>query len=398
MAIKIKVELDADVQRLTDSIQRAVTKGFTGGGTQGLATNPSSVIRQIAGTQGAGMRGYRDPMGGESLPATPDFLNNPRFFWSKILPPTIASVQQRNQAQQASFLKNIGFAGIPVLSPGSVLGNLFATRQIFSGLSGPVGQGLLGKAGIGGTAGTAAVTGVLMAGLLAVGVSLKALQAALKGTIAAFDEARKIYAKALTSGLGIQFTVGRSNLAEILGVSETDVLKFGAALAVLGPKLKFSTDVISRTTPNLTSVAWEFGVMKKNLEALFFTLANDASPTLRRFADGISQVTNAITRFVQNSPAFIYLFKLWAQNMLPIFSQIGKDSGPAPLPQGQMKQLPASALERMGLVVGGFGGNTSAERTAKATEKSAKLLEKLVVGVTGSGSGGTFYSPLMSNP
>lgn len=345
------------------------------------------------------MKGYRDTMGGTAMPAEHDFTRGRgnAFLWSKIVPPKIAEVLAQTQAQRASFLKNIGFAGIPLLSPGSVLGNLFASRQIFSGLSGPVGQGLLGKVGIGGTAGTVGATGVIMASLLAVGVALKALQAAIKGTIQAFEEASKLYAKSLLSGLGIQFTVHRNNLADVLGVSEKEVLQFGAAMAILGPKLRFASDTIARTTPNLTSVAWEFGILRKDLQALFFEMGNTAAPALRKFADGMGQIVNSINQFIQSSPKFVSILETFLEAAGGAITQIGKDIGPAPQPQGLMKQLPVSALERAGLVIGGFSPvSDSAQRTAKATERTAKLLEKLV-GATVQG-GASFGDPYMNSP
>lgn len=403
MPIRVRVELDADTQRLSDTIQRAVSKGFQGGGSQGLATNPQSIARQIAGTSGQGMKGYRDTMGAYSLPPTPEFFSNPRFFFSKILPPTIASVQAKNQAQQAAFLKNIGFAGIPLLSPGSVLGNLFATRQIFSGLSGPVGQKLLGGVGLAGTGGTVAATATIMPILLAFGAALKGLQIAIRQTAAAYDDARKLYAHSLLSGLGLQFTANRQNLADVLGVSEKEVFQFGAAVAFIGPKLKFASDVMARTAPNLTSVSYEFEILKKNLGAMFAVLANDAAPALRKFVDGLNVLIESLTRFFEKNKIGIALEAIFegmiGSKVADIIASKGKDIGPAPTPQGFMKQLPASALERMGLVVGGFGGGgDSAQRTAKATEKSAKLLEVLVRGASAARGAASFYDPLASNP
>ncbi len=414
MGIKIKLDLDADTQKLSDAIQRAVARGFQGAGSSGLATNPAQVANQIAGndagfsSSAVGMK--RRSIGNLNMisPASPSFLNNPGFFLSNgPKPPNIAAYQAQQQAQRASFLKNIGFAGIPLLSPGSVLGNLFASRQIFSGLSGPVGQKALGGLGLAGTAGTALATGGVMAVLLAVGASIKLLITSLKETAKTFDEARKLYAKTLLSGMGLRFTAGRNNLADVLGVSEKEVLQFGAAIALIGPKLKFATDIMARTTPNLTSVAYEFEIMKKNLQALFMVMANDAAPAIRKFLDGISELIQMFTVFYQKFHEIIgKIASILASSFQPelvaiakIIGALGKDIGAAPQPQGLMKQLPVSALERMGLIVGGFGaGNDAPQRTAKATERTAKLLEKLVSQASGAGGSASFFDPFYNSP
>lgn len=386
MGIRVTIDLDADTQKLTNSIQEAVAKGFQGGGAGGLATDPSALAKQIM-----------QPL----VPA----LTKPL-----VAPPLISAIQAKNQAQMAQFLKNIGFAGIPLLSPGSLLGNLFATRQIFSGLSGPVGQRLLGRVGIGGTAGTAAATAGIMAVLLAVGAAFKALIATVREMMRAFEEARKLYAKSLLSGLGLQFSIGRKNLADVIGVDEKEVFKFGAVMAFLGNKLQFANEIMTRTTPNLTAVSMEFQVLKKNLQAMFFEMANDAAPVILEFTKAISEMVKGVTHGVQ-------LLISTIQNFESFFLMIARTLGVGPVgeqfikallrsigsnmvfpqPQGMMNQLPASPLERMGLIVGGFGTSTNdyARRTAAATEKTAKALDRLLSGSQGAGN---FGDPLMNMP
>ena len=55
----------------------------------------------------------------------------------------------------------------------------------------------------------------------------------------------------------------------------------------------------------------------------------------------------------------------------------GASNKKAPEPQAQMKQMPASSWEKMGLVIGGGGGTNYAQQTAKNTEKSNSLLGKI---------------------
>lgn len=70
----------------------------------------------------------------------------------------------------------------------------------------------------------------------------------------------------------------------------------------------------------------------------------------------------------------------------------------APNVQAMNKQLPASALEHMGLVVSsGFGSdaNQFARRTANGVEKLVKLVSDGRRSPTG---GGSFFDPFASNP
>lgn len=423
MGIKVKLDLDADTTRLTEAVQKALSAGFGGGSSQGLATSPTDTIRQLSGGGGknvipSGARGGVPPdwylrQGTQRLAGL-----GPLFP----MPPIPGSVAQPNNGA-ASFIKNVLFAANPVLRPGNVFGNLFAARQLFSGLSGTkVGQNALGAVGLSGVGGAALATGGIMGILLAVGASLKALSAIIKETIASYDQARKLYAKSLLSGLGLQFTIGRGNLANVLGVSEKEVFQFGAAVAYIGPKLKFATDVMAKTTPNLTSVAWEFNILKTNLEAMFFTIANDAAPALRRLLDGFSQLTVEMTLlYGALKPTLNFIMDTLNSKVGKIFvgglagalvpgggamldflksiGTLGKDSGAAPSPSAMMKQLPVSAFERMGFITGRGAMDDYARRTAAATEDTAKALNKLLMGgipgIPGSNLG---FSNATSNP
>lgn len=77
----------------------------------------------------------------------------------------------------------------------------------------------------------------------------------------------------------------------------------------------------------------------------------------------------------------------------------GKPKGAAfASPAAFAKQMPASAWEKMGLVIGGGGVNHAAE-TAKNTKKTAQTLDKILQAVvSGAATGAPIFSPAYNNP
>lgn len=249
-----------------------------------------------------------------------------------------------------------------------------------------------GRFGIGAAAisgGAAGVTAFLA--YEALQLAIKGITKALMGFINAVDGARQLYAKSLTSGgIGIGFTSRREALASVLGVSSKDVYQFGQAVLFLSPKLEWASGVLAKTNPDVTALGWSFAILGKNIEALFSTLAADAAPALRRFADGLSNIIKVITSFFQN-PVVAMLINSSVGAWIGGSIIGGKDSGSAPNPLSYMKQIQASAWERMGLVIGGMGGGSPAQETARNTKETATGIKQLVraFGL----KGGSFYDP-----
>lgn len=322
------------------------------------------------------------------------------------LPPIIAEYEkaQRDkeaallQGDQARFLKNAIFGLTPLAAPTSLLGNFFAARQMFAGLSDPnnkTGQKVLGSLGLSGTGGAAAATAGIMTVLLSVGLALKGLEKVVKGVTGAFEQARNLYSKALTSGgLGLGFTARRETLAAILGVSAKDVYQFGQAVLYLNPKIEWASNIIAKTTPSVAGVAFQFQILKFNLEALFMSLASDAAPLLRQFADGLSN----IIRIIQSHRAIIeWMLALGASGIaatIASIARLGKDAGPAPQPLAFMQQMRASAAEHMGFVVGNMGFSNPAVQTARNTKRAADSLDKIVRHF---GKSTSFYDPFQTS-
>lgn len=241
----------------------------------------------------------------------------------------------------------------------------------------------------------------------------KALNAAMlplvktvKGLNDAFENARNLYAKALTSGgLGLGFTAKREALASIIGVSSKDVYQFGQAVLFLSPRLRSANDIIAKTTPNLTATSYEFKILQYNLEALFAVMADQGASTVRKFTSTISLMIRAFTEGIQKHQKLIadissLLTDAVINSLPPAIQAVARslktlvanapDSGPAPQPMAYMKQIQASAWERMGLIVGGLGGSNPAVETARNTKQTADGVRQLVRSVGGKG---TFYDP-----
>ncbi len=319
-----------------------------------------------------------------------------------------------------AFQKNLMLLAGPLFNPGGALSTAFALRQTFAAFTTQKGQSLLASAGMkGGSSGALLAAGLVTAAATAIGLALKALAITVRETGQAFETARKLYAKALIGGMGLPFTAKRSMLADIMGVSETDVFRLGAQMAALNPKLEFAANVMAKTTPALTAVSWNFKVLEYDLQALFATIANNLAPEINGLVLGLQSLVEWFTKLADSK-----IFKALATLSLGVYgvSMYGlgtgleaatggkgqKDINAMPNPQAWMKQLPASAWEHMGLVAmgGSMGGGINyAKETAKNTKETVKEIRKVSRFVGGGGStggggaGGSWdMSPTTNNP
>lgn len=275
-------------------------------------------------------------------------------------------------------------------------------RQPYGGM-GQFGYRFASQFGIGRAA---ALGGFAGAAGAAAGIALKKifdlLHSSLERLVDAFENARKLYAKSLTTGFGLQMTAKRAGLSEVLGVSEKDLFQFGQSIKFVGNRLDFSNSIIAKTAPSLTATAYQFRILKKDLDSLFASLAADAAPSIRIFADGISKFVIALTRFFHDDPIGKLILQLSTLNIKGAGYLLGgKDSGDAPNPVSYMQQIHASALEHMGLVVGGIGQGTDyAMQTAQNTKATAKAVETLLqkIGGLANRGPGNFGILSSSNP
>lgn len=369
MAVRIKIQLDAEAGRLADTVQKAVAKGFQGAGASGLATNPLAVINQIMGTPGS----------------------------TKKLPPEWLLRQGAERALSMGGLFDYGGPLPPKIKKSPLLGILESAGV-------PTSAGALGAA---------ATTAAAGAALAATVTALAALKRAIQETVQAFDDARKLYAKGLESGMGLPFTTMRANFSSVLGVDEKEIFRFGANLAILAPRLQFANRTMSESALQAGSVGQEIKILELNFKALFMEMAADVAPAIRQFISGIAGLAEVFSSMWEKIKPILEsmlalsgganLAAIVAGATLPGADKVIEaflrgsakyNIGALPGPAGFMKQLPVSALERMGLVIGGFGAGTDyARRTAIATEKTARVLEQGI----GTG-GGSFRDPLYNSP
>lgn len=219
-----------------------------------------------------------------------------------------------------------------------------------------------------------------------------------------FEDARQIYGKALTSGMGTQFTVKRSLLASIMGVSEQDVFRFGAQMAYLNPKLENAVSILTKTNPKLTQVSWSFKVLEADASALFATLANDAAPAILNLVGAIDKMVKAVTAHKSELEAGARIIAFGFTGGLSEVARLANKALPGgkqdnlPGPQSWMKQLPASHWERMGLVTMG-GSQNYAKDTARNTKEMAIALRALAAHMIKGGKTGSWgMSPQASQP
>ena len=173
-----------------------------------------------------------------SVSKNTDYLLVGEDAGSKLTKARELGVKELTEAQ----LKNFSMLSGVTFSPGGGLTTMFAARQVFQGLRERAAQQrLMGGQGqsIGMSAG---ITAGLIVGATALGFALKGLAVTANKVIEAYEKQSRIYAKSLSSGLSIGFVQRRTILANIMGVSEEEVIRFGKAMEYLNPVLAKSRE------------------------------------------------------------------------------------------------------------------------------------------------------------
>tara|TARA_R110000868_G_scaffold221_1_gene2108 strand:+ start:1 stop:1302 length:1302 start_codon:yes stop_codon:yes gene_type:complete len=379
------------------------------------------------------------------------------------------SMKARQQAQATSFQGRMSSLAMPMFNPSSPWANFVAGRQVHSAMSSSYGKdflagrqgGMMGQAGgmLGKLSGGSALaaTGIAVAAAAGVGLALVALKKiihfVIDGLKAAFAKAKELYSKSLTSGLGVGFTTKRSTLASIIGVSEEEVLKFGAAVAFLNPKIQYATSLIAANATTLAATSMNWDAMKTNISAVFSEMAAQIAPAINRLTEFVSAmaqlytmaggadvvgfaigaIIDAFTRFaamIELPIAAIYTFIIAIEDLFtyltnkikhPFTKQegafdktkdalgnLGKVAKAAFLPTGMgykekapegqtfMKKLPTSSWEKMGLVIGGAKNTTN--ELIREGNKHLSVIAASVSGQSGSPRGSFGINPTVANP
>jgi len=236
----------------------------------------------------------------------------------------------------------------------------------------------------------------------AISEALSQLRNAVMAVVNAFEKAKKLYVGGALSGFGTKGQTNRTAIAGILGVSEGDLMRFGEAYKYFSKEIKQSVDVISKNARPLAETNMQWGVLKIKMESLASTIAVNFKPAMDALIDGLGELIDFIQRHatsVMKNAKTAWSFTpgaLIAGGVAGIsrglgsmfgggsfgqgfFNQdmFGKKASSTPFLGAQMKQLGASAWEKMGLVIGGTGGTNYAKDTAHNTKRTNNLLEKL---------------------
>lgn len=406
-SVELRLQLDklkGDIDRANAMLQTQLSKNFGGGGSGGLATSPSQTIRDLAG-------------GGSPRPSAPSGIGqNPRLT--------------------AQDLKNLSFSIAPLLKPGGALSTAFSARQIFSFFQGAKGEELISGLGLSSLKGAALATTAVVGALTAVGFSLKGLEAVIKktieGVVDALGTARHIYALSLIGPGSTGFYARQQAISSVLGIDPKYAFATNASRGV-DQRSSFATSIIGGNAKELAGVAVSFKILAVNIGALFSALAKVSASDLQSIAESLSamfkalivsgtpqvlaKITSELLKFIVTLSEFGAAFGIFIKgiydaivgglhgknpskildaaitNALSIF----KTPKPNDLPTsgGILRQLPASSLERMGLVVGGGITNKLVDysrRTAVATEHIAQYVQKSFQAPT------TAVNPLAATP
>ena len=337
----------------------------------------------------------------------------------------------RVMSDRANFMKDMSFLMMPLMNPGSVWATLFSTRQTFSAFS----KTATGKGMVGGTLGGAAMaTGVLVGAATVLGVALMGLKKIVSETGSEFEYARSSYAKSLMSGgLGVGFSIRRAALADILGVSEKDVFKFGLQVQYLNERLKTSTSILSQYNPTLTETGWSMKLFWQDLKAFGAVLAARApvQGAIKKIDEGTKAFAQAfqtrdmvkdmreyakIHGFGLSEPGLKAAFKMSPEEYrsgLKFTSGINnplddqrarfetwsaqKHRGNIPPAMAFMDQLGTSKWEKMGLVIGGgMGAQNHLRQIVVNTKKTADAVGKWASAIPR--SGGFSANPAYNSP
>lgn len=264
-----------------------------------------------------------------------------------------------------------------------------------------------------------------------------------------------IYTKAAQKGLSVQFLTQREVYSKILNVSpETnDIYKFGDALKYVQAQTKTAVGIFAESARPLAELDIKFKILKTNFEAMVVGLATKLAPTLEHIIGLLNKISPARTEtpqeertrrnnsFTDFNPDILariaggmhknpddyfgetaqqdlisklvghtdkYLLTLAKQSGLSgtdaqMFKKlidknkktIGSSDLELPNLKTYMNQMPASSLEKLGLVVGGGGNNTN-----DLIRKSNGYLKVIAQAVTsGSPRASQFnLSPTTANP
>jgi hypothetical protein len=196
---------------------------------------------------------------------------------SKVQGPDLSGKMRRDAAGSKIDWKKI-LTGIGLGFSNPYVGSRLLSDELGKGKAGGIAGGLFGKGGI--------------AGFSEIFLAFKLFNGAVKIFKKTIEDASQSYSKALQSGMGLNFSIKRNALADIMGVSEKDVFRFGAQMAYLNPKLETATAALVKTNKRLTDLSWGMKIVGFDLKAL-------ASQLFGGMSSGIKSLINNFQGFLE---------------------------------------------------------------------------------------------------
>jgi hypothetical protein len=282
-------------------------------------------------------------------------------------------------------IKELSFLGLPLTNPTSPWAYMFAGRQLYSAMSGRAGGWLLGKMGMrtmaaeGGTAGAAGaaaagsagllaggiLTGGILAAVAALGLSLAALVKMINIATEKMKESLNNISEAAQQGLNLRFYLQRNWIAQTLGVSNPNqVFAFGPLYQKLADQTNKSFDTISKLAPQLAGDALKLKLLQLRRETAYYKLSPFFGKVKLGYSEFFTQIIEGFSDFYswldKEGNNLVDKFFPPSQKTLPLKASKGGVSASEDQSKNLfgfipplMKQLPASQLEHMGLVIGG---------------------------------------------
>lgn len=319
----------------------------------------------------------------QQKPMLPGFMQDPGFFTrgrvaEKEAERSLRDSERRNlrfMRLTESMTKNYSMLSGVVFNPLGGLTTMFSARQVFEAR-----RRQSERSKLGGGEGESITASVLMAGglgLLATGagLALKGLGALAQQIAQAFADSKKRYVGGALSGFGTKGFTTREVIGKILGVSPDDIYKFGDMTGFLKARLDGAISSMAANARVIAEANIEWEILKVKIEAIAVDIAAQLAPALT--------LLGVVIEFLLNKMKFlIEFFKMQISTSLLglLFKPgVGGGGGSMPALQPQMKQMPASTWERMGLVLGGTGASNYGKQTADNTKRTAKAVEALLI-------------------
>ena len=250
----------------------------------------------------------------------------------------------------------------------------------------------------------------------AISESLSMMKRAVDSVTDSFEKSKKLYVGGAMSGLGTRLQTQRTSIAGILGVSESDLMRFGDAYKYYSKELQGSLDIISKNARPLAETNMQWGALKVRIEAFGSSYAAAFKPAIDGFIQGLGdliefltknagKISTIVDRIMKASP--LYWVAKAAQmagaasaganpfSGLDAYKNAGK--GQPGLPP-QMKQLSASSWEKMGLVIGGGGAANYPKQTADNTKRTVSLLQTIATRLSSQQEGKSVFQSIPAIP